>query len=77
MTPGGGVDGNYTIVQFGFPKHDEIAANNGWNVWQIIRVIDSGEPFVKVTYNLEGDGPLRFKCYDQIQILKATIEILM
>jgi len=27
--------------------------------------IDAGEPFVKATNNLEGDGALAFKCYDQ------------
>ena len=36
--------------------------------------VDAGEPFVKSTYILEGDGLLVFKCYDQIQILKAGSE---
>ena len=29
---------------------------------------------MKSTYILEGDGSLVFKCYDQIQILKAGID---
>ena len=41
---------------------------------ELAAVVDAGEPFVKSTYILEGDGPLVFKCYDQIQILKAGID---
>lgn len=36
--------------------------------------MDAGEPFVKSTYILEGNGPPVFKCYDQIQILQAGID---
>ena len=33
---------------------------------ELAAVIDCGERFVKATYNLEGDGPLVFQCYDII-----------
>ena len=35
--------------------------------------VDAGEPFVKATYQLEGDGPLVFSAYDEICNLRATI----
>ena len=35
--------------------------------------IDFGEPFVKATYNLEGDGPLALSAYEEIAKLKAVI----
>ena len=35
--------------------------------------IDAMEPFVKATYNLEGDGPLMFKAYEEIALLSAGI----
>lgn len=41
---------------------------------ELAAVVDTGEPFVKSTYILEGDGPLVFKCYDQIPILQAGID---
>ena len=28
-------------------------------------VVDAGEPFIKATYFLEGDGPLVFSCYEK------------
>ena len=34
--------------------------------------IDTGMPFVKATYNLEGDGPLVLSCYETISELNAT-----
>jgi len=36
-------------------------------------VIDRGYPFVKATYNLEGDGPLAVECFDIIETVKAAI----
>ena len=36
-------------------------------------VVDAGEPFVKSTYILEGDGPLAFQAYEEIQKLYAVI----
>ena len=35
--------------------------------------MDAGEPFVKATYRLEGDGPLVFSAYEEICNLRATI----
>ncbi len=34
-------------------------------------VVDAGEPVVKATYRLEGDGPLALECYE---IISTTIE---
>ena len=34
---------------------------------------DFGEPFVKATYNLEGDGPLALNAYEEITKLNAVI----
>ena len=36
--------------------------------------MDAGEPFVKTTYLLEGDGPLVLSAYKEIQQLRAFIE---
>ena len=33
---------------------------------EIAITVDAMEPFVKATYNLEGDGPLLFKAYEEI-----------
>ena len=33
---------------------------------ELAATIDEGMPFVKATYNLEGDGPLALTCYDAI-----------
>ena len=38
-------------------------------------VIDAGEPFVKATYSLEGDGALAFKCYEIYTKLLSAIEL--
>ena len=35
--------------------------------------IDAGEPFVKATYRLEGDGPLAFIVYEEISNLRASV----
>ena len=69
-------------------KHDEIAPitrakllellhdarKKGFLQMELASVVDAGEPFVKSTYTLDGDGPLVFKCYDHIQILIAGID---
>ena len=36
-------------------------------------IIDWGEHFVKVTYILEGDGPLSLRCYEVIDMIFAAI----
>ena len=35
--------------------------------------VDVGEPFVKATYRLEGDGPLVFTAYEEIRTLRAAV----
>ena len=35
--------------------------------------VDAGEPFVKATYFLEGNGPLFFSCYEKLLVRKASI----
>ena len=42
---------------------------------ELAAVVDWGEPFVKATYNLEGDGPLAFTCYEAIQEVIASIQV--
>ena len=41
---------------------------------QLAAIIDWGEPFVKATYKLEGDGPLVLQCYKVIDTVRATIK---
>ena len=40
---------------------------------ELAAVVDAGEPFVKATYNLEGNGPLALNCYEVVQELKMRI----
>ena len=42
---------------------------------ELAAVIDCGEPFVKATYKLEGDGPLAFICYEAIQEVVKSIKV--
>ena len=39
---------------------------------ELAATIDAGLPFVKCTYNLEGDGPLVLSCYDTISALNMA-----
>ena len=39
---------------------------------ELAATIDAGMPFVKCTYNLEGDGPLVLSCYDTISALNVA-----
>ncbi len=34
-----------------------------------------GKPFVTATYDLEGDGPLVFSCYETVQAVVASIQV--
>ena len=36
-------------------------------------VIDAGEPLVKTTYNLKGDGPLALHCYEEMTTILTSI----
>lgn len=40
---------------------------------KLAAAIDAGEPFVKATYKLEGDGPLVFSCFDVLASLSVGI----
>ena len=40
---------------------------------ELAATVDAGEPFVKATYVLEGDGPLVLSAYKEIQQLRASI----
>lgn len=42
---------------------------------ELAAVVDAGEPFVKATYKLEGDGPLALECYEILSSLKAAIQV--
>lgn len=39
---------------------------------ELAATIDAATPFVKATYNLEGDGPLAFTCYEAISTLNVA-----
>ena len=41
-------------------------------VMELAAVVDAGEPFVKATYNLEGDGLLIFSAYSTIKALALS-----
>ena len=40
---------------------------------QLAAIVDYGEPFVKGTYNLEGDGSLALRCYEIVDTIRASI----
>ena len=42
---------------------------------ELAAVVDYGEPFVKATYNLEGDGPLALSRYELVQEVVASIKV--
>ena len=42
---------------------------------ELASVIDCGEPFVKATYTLEGDGPLVLECYEIITTVQEAIRV--
>ena len=42
---------------------------------ELATVIDAGEPFVKATYVLEGDGPLAFNCHEIVSTLFVGIHV--
>ena len=41
---------------------------------ELAAVIDAGDPFVRATYKLEGDGALVFDCFDVLSSLAASIQ---
>ena len=42
---------------------------------ELASVVDWGEVFLKATYNLEGDGPLAFTCYEEVQKVVAAVRV--
>ena len=42
---------------------------------ELAAIVDYGEPFVKATYSLEGDGPLILSCYELVQEVVASIKV--
>ena len=42
---------------------------------ELATIVDFGHQFVTTTYNLEGDGPLVFLCYESISALTAALNI--
>ena len=40
---------------------------------ELAAAVDAGEPFVKATYRLEGDGPLSIQAYEEIVTLRAAV----
>ena len=42
---------------------------------ELAAIVDYGEPFVNVTYNLEGDWPLALSCYELVQEVVASIKV--
>lgn len=40
-----------------------------------VAIVDFGEPFVKATYRLEGNGPLALDCFEIIDSLSASIRL--
>lgn len=41
---------------------------------ELAAVIDAGEPLVKTTYDLEGDGPLALNCYEAMTTVLTSIQ---
>ena len=41
---------------------------------ELAAVIDAGDPFVRATYKLEGDGALVFDCFDVLSSLASSIQ---
>ena len=41
---------------------------------ELASVIDGGQPFVKATYRLEGDGPLILQAYEEIATVRAAVQ---
>ena len=42
---------------------------------ELAATVDYGEPFVKATYNLEGDGPLALTCFEIVDAVSAGIRV--
>ena len=47
--------------------------NRAYLLEELAVVIDIGEHFVKATYNMEGDGPLIFSCFEILSTVHAAV----
>ena len=41
---------------------------------ELAAITDYGEPFIKATYKLEGDGPLALECYEIMEYVSRSVE---
>ena len=56
----------------------EFFTNTQKNIYlklELAAIVDWGRPFVTATYNLEGDGPLVFTCYETVQTIVSAIQV--
>ena len=56
----------------------EFFTNTQKNIYlklELAAIVDWGRPFVTATYNLEGDGPLVFTCYETVQTTVSAIQV--
>ena len=42
---------------------------------ELAAITDYGEPFIKATYKLEGDGPLALECYEIMEFVSRSVEL--
>ena len=56
------------ILQHLLTKSDELMI-------ELAVIVDIGESFVTATYELEGDGPLAFECYETLSRVRAAIQV--
>ena len=52
---------------------EQSPANVSYLQVELAITVDAGTPFVRAPYNLEGDGPLVLKCYEEISRLSAAV----
>ena len=57
------------------PHHSERPSTDVLTLGGLAVIVDAGMPFLRATctYNLEGDGPLALKCYEEISSLNAAV----
>ena len=71
------LDNNPDLGQASRDKLLGFFSNTQKNVYlklELAAIVDWGRPFVTATYNLEGDGPLVFTCYETVQTIVSAIQ---
>lgn len=63
------------LIQFGDIQPFVCASDLSLLMVEIASIVDWGEPFVKGTYKLEGDGALAFCTYEVVQSIVAAIQV--